>query len=400
MTTIWKLIDWVEQLPLPDRLALLLMLIAREADKQAVALVHTGKLSLTTRFDQGEIDKAITDFLHLELLEYLGEETKGRATYSRYRICEGVEVGQLSLGMHGIISAIQADLSLNDAEQLALERLAVQHYDWMTGIATVPKGPVWPRWTVKKSRQVVQRLVRRGYLVRKQMASRSRPHKYELHVGPSVSPPTKTDAQDPGPRKLTRPAPPLPAGNKEIAAAAETARLLEALTDEPGYHDLAQAIEQVRPAGEWHESWAARVAEEWTRVRESDARSDVAVMIHRLRLLTHQQDVASLLVEARPEPKSEPSAPLPVVEGPPDPRAVEVWQKAMDELKLSVPKPSYDTWVHDTEGHSLNGGVLTVLVPNTFIGEMLERRMYSVISQAVEAVMGTGVEVQFATRGE
>ena len=387
MTTIWRLMDWVEQLPLPDRLSLLLMLFAREADKEAVALIHTGKLALSTRFGEGEIDKAIGQFLHLKLLEYLGQETRERVEYSRYRLCEGIHPGQLSLEMHGMISAIQADLTLDDAEQLALERLVVQYYDWPTGLATVPKGPLWPRWRARKSRRVVERLVRRGYLVRRQLASRKRPHMYELRVGPSITPPPATSSQDPKPPRSTAPA----------SIPAETAPILEALVAEPGYHDLAQALEQVRPAGEWDATWAPRVAEEWARVRASDTRSDVAVLIHRLRLLTHQQDVASILVDAKPpQPDPEPRAPLPVVEGPPDPRAVETWQAALDELQLSVPKPSFDTWLQGTEGHSLGADVLVVLVPNAFVGEMLERRMYSVISQAV----GTDIEVQFATREE
>ena len=60
-----------------------------------------------------------------------------------------------------------------------------------------------------------------------------------------------------------------------------------------------------------------------------------------------------------------------------------------------MPKPSYDTWLQGTSGGSFVDGRFTVSTPNAFVSEMLERRMYSVVSQAVEKVVGEGVEVAF-----
>ena len=67
----------------------------------------------------------------------------------------------------------------------------------------------------------------------------------------------------------------------------------------------------------------------------------------------------------------------------------------LGELQLCVPKPSYDTWLQGTSGGSFAEGRFTVSTPNAFVSEMLERRMYSVVSQAVEKVVGEGVEVAF-----
>ena len=75
--------------------------------------------------------------------------------------------------------------------------------------------------------------------------------------------------------------------------------------------------------------------------------------------------------------------------------ATTVWQAVLGELQLCVPKPSYDTWLQGTSGGSLVDGRFTVSTPNAFVSEMLERRMHSVISQAVEKVVGDGVEIAF-----
>ena len=61
---------------------------------------------------------------------------------------------------------------------------------------------------------------------------------------------------------------------------------------------------------------------------------------------------------------------------------------------VCVPKPSFDTWLQDTTGR-FEGDRFLVTAPNSFVAEMLERRMYSVIAQAVEAVVGDGVAVEF-----
>ena len=67
----------------------------------------------------------------------------------------------------------------------------------------------------------------------------------------------------------------------------------------------------------------------------------------------------------------------------------------LGELQLCVPKPSYDTWLQGTSGGSFVDGRFTISTPNAFVSEMLERRMHSVISQAVEKVVGDGVEIAF-----
>ena len=87
------------------------------------------------------------------------------------------------------------------------------------------------------------------------------------------------------------------------------------------------------------------------------------------------------------------------------------WQSVLAELKECVPGPSFDTWLKGTTGAALvdADGILVddptvaaafvVSTPNSFVSEMLERRMYSLISQGVEKVLDRPVAVSFEEAG-
>ena len=72
-----------------------------------------------------------------------------------------------------------------------------------------------------------------------------------------------------------------------------------------------------------------------------------------------------------------------------------LWQAVLGELQISVPRPSYETWLEGTSGLSFSGRTLVVGAPNAFVSEMLERRMYSVVSRAVEKVVDHSVDLRF-----
>ena len=73
----------------------------------------------------------------------------------------------------------------------------------------------------------------------------------------------------------------------------------------------------------------------------------------------------------------------------------EVWDAVLGELQLQVTRPSYETWLRETVGLSHEGGEFVVGAPSTFVAEMLQQRMYSLISQAVEKAVHSSVEVRF-----
>ena len=78
-----------------------------------------------------------------------------------------------------------------------------------------------------------------------------------------------------------------------------------------------------------------------------------------------------------------------------DRRPGAVWQAVLGDLQLRVTRPSYETWLRDTTGLRYADGEFIVGAPNTFVAEMLEQRMFSLISDAVARVVATDVDVRF-----
>ena len=76
-------------------------------------------------------------------------------------------------------------------------------------------------------------------------------------------------------------------------------------------------------------------------------------------------------------------------------QADQVWKAALGELQLQVTRPSYETWLRDTTALDYSEGRFVVGTPNAFVAEMLEQRMYSLISQVMERVAKGPLEVSF-----
>ncbi|MCY4528700.1 MAG: chromosomal replication initiator protein DnaA [Chloroflexi bacterium] len=77
-----------------------------------------------------------------------------------------------------------------------------------------------------------------------------------------------------------------------------------------------------------------------------------------------------------------------------------MWEAVLGELQLQVPKPSYETWLRGTKGVSVSDGALVILTPNAFVSEMLDTRMYSLISRCLESITGNPMEIRFEVGGE
>ena len=73
----------------------------------------------------------------------------------------------------------------------------------------------------------------------------------------------------------------------------------------------------------------------------------------------------------------------------------QLWEAALGHLQLLVTRPNYDTWLKHTVGKDFRDGLFIVGTPNAFVSEMLEQRMYSIISQTLERVVETPVEIRF-----
>ena len=79
--------------------------------------------------------------------------------------------------------------------------------------------------------------------------------------------------------------------------------------------------------------------------------------------------------------------------------AKQVWDAVLGEIQIQVTRPCYETWFKNTEGVGRENGHLIVETPNTFVAEMLEQRMYSIICQAAERVAHEEIAVKFQVVG-
>ena len=79
--------------------------------------------------------------------------------------------------------------------------------------------------------------------------------------------------------------------------------------------------------------------------------------------------------------------------------AQRTWEAALGRLQLQVTRPSYDTWLRDSIGLSIDAEALVVGVPTTFAAEWLGGRMRGLIETAVASVARAPLGVRFAVRG-
>ena len=71
-----------------------------------------------------------------------------------------------------------------------------------------------------------------------------------------------------------------------------------------------------------------------------------------------------------------------------------LWETALGQLQLQVPRSSYDTWLKGTVGLSLENGQFTIGAPSSFAAEWLERRMYQLIQKTVADVTAEPLQVR------
>ena len=67
----------------------------------------------------------------------------------------------------------------------------------------------------------------------------------------------------------------------------------------------------------------------------------------------------------------------------------------MENLRLIVTRPSFETWFKDTDCVGMENDRVYISAPNNFVAEMLEQRMYSLISSELSGILGHDMEIEF-----
>lgn len=77
----------------------------------------------------------------------------------------------------------------------------------------------------------------------------------------------------------------------------------------------------------------------------------------------------------------------------------DLWQYILTEMEDKVSKPSYDTWLSQTKVQGITDDVLTVLVPNGFIKNWLDKRYRELINELLYEMTGTKLTINFQIEG-
>ena len=72
------------------------------------------------------------------------------------------------------------------------------------------------------------------------------------------------------------------------------------------------------------------------------------------------------------------------------------WTATLDLLEQELPRATFETWLRPTEGHSVQGNDLTVLVASPHDAEWLEQRVYQTILRKLRQGSDQKLDVRFA----
>ena len=80
-------------------------------------------------------------------------------------------------------------------------------------------------------------------------------------------------------------------------------------------------------------------------------------------------------------------------------QAATVWTAVLGKLELSIPRPSFETWIKNSVGLSIDEENLTVSVEDAFTAQYLKDRMSGIIETKLRDVTGQNHRVVFSVKG-
>ena len=151
--------------------------------------------------------------------------------------------------------------------------------------------------------------------------------------------------------------------------------------------DIAQTVRDnwtsLNCANSWHKGIRAAIRWYQEHPQELQAQLDD---------LKLEQELAA---QAAAKPAKAPAA-LETVATPGTAEARTRWAATLDRLEQELPRSTFETWLRPTEGHSVQGNDLTVLVASPHNAEWLEQRIYQTILRKLRQGSDQKLDVRFA----
>ena len=168
----------------------------------------------------------------------------------------------------------------------------------------------------------------------------------------------------------------------------------------PGIYKNAIESVSVQRGLPIHPAWADYLKAFNDEVRERDGYAGGGIAVWRFKEeLQGREDLSEPPSQEEPE-ETAPVAAYEKFDGERNQKAEIYWDDALGQLALQVTRPNYETWLKNTRGLGWDGTTFTVGAPNGFVAEMLEQRMYSLISRCLAKSIQEECEIAFAVYGD
>lgn len=76
----------------------------------------------------------------------------------------------------------------------------------------------------------------------------------------------------------------------------------------------------------------------------------------------------------------------------------QIWQAALGEIQIQMPRANYDTWLKDTFIVSHEDGAFVIGAPTPFAREWLANRLAGQVKRTLEGILGRSVDVRFVVQ--
>lgn len=73
----------------------------------------------------------------------------------------------------------------------------------------------------------------------------------------------------------------------------------------------------------------------------------------------------------------------------------DLWNRVLEALEARVSKPSYETWLKSTKANDIKEDTMIIVAPNEFARDWLEGHYTELISETIEEITGTKLNVKF-----
>ena len=190
------------------------------------------------------------------------------------------------------------------------------------------------------------------------------------------------------PVQLPDPTDPAP----ETAAAAELPNRNDVPVHQPATEDeIAQTVRGNWPLLNRDKTWRKGInaAIRWYQEHPQELQAQLE------NLKLEQEQEQELAAQAAAKPARGPGA-LETVTTPGTAEARTRWAATLDLLEQELPRSTFETWLRPTEGHSVQGNDLKVLVASPNNAEWLEQRVYQTILRALRQGSEQKLDVRFA----